>query len=829
MATCTHLSAARLSPPTLASLVYKEECTLCFDNQDLPQGIEVCLTCFNGGCLDNDRQHAMMHYKKTQHPIVMNIRRVQKPRRDADSPPPTKITKLAIQAENEEDKYEYITKAKCYSCGGAEIDRMQGNLPLVMDSVLAALSAKKQSEIKAWEEEITSCTHTENLEQGPKKEMESQALAHCSRCELKENMWLCLTCGNLGCGRKQYGGLNGNGHALDHFQQSNHPVAVKLGTITPEGTGDVFCYRCGEERSNPHLAKHLANFGINIATQQKTEKNLTELNLEQNLKFDFSMTTEDGKQFVPLFGPGYTGLRNLGNSCYMASVLQVVFSLPSFQERYTDPMKSHIQTCRDPPARCFFCQMAKMADGLLSGRYAFPVENNPDSMLTTPDESKPQEEQQQPLSGQDGIAPTMFKALVGKDHPDFSTMRQQDAQEFLQYLVRIVEQKERSAGSGSNASDPSKTFEFVMEERLQCVTCHRVRYKTQPDAQVNLWMPLRKKAVEKNEEEPKADGEQKDGKDKAPKDEDIYEPVTFEECLEKYFGEGTSEYQCPHCKKATTITKSVRFHTYPDNLVFVMKRFVLGDNYVMKKLNLPVKVPFKIELDHYRGTGQREGEELLPEDAEASSGPSLDQTSIDQLLAMGFPEVRVKKALIATGNNGAEVAMTWLFEHMDDPDIDVPMDTAPSPAASSGPSEAEISMLMDMGFTAPQAKRALKETGGNMERAVDWLFSHAGDMMDEDEGDSSSSSQPAAPPTDTRPARYLLHALINHKGTSTACGHYVAYIRKEYDPTAAENENGQGQGDQWVLFNDNKVAQVPGGKAIEEAAAGAYLYFYKRV
>ena len=33
---------------------------------------------------------------------------------------------------------------------------------------------------------------------------------------------------------------------------------------------------------------------------------------------------------------------------------------------------------------------------------------------------------------------------------------------------------------------------------------------------------------------------------------------------------------------------------------------------------------------------------------------------------MGFPEIRCKKALIATGNNGAETAMNWLFEHMDD-------------------------------------------------------------------------------------------------------------------------------------------------------------------
>jgi len=34
---------------------------------------------------------------------------------------------------------------------------------------------------------------------------------------------------------------------------------------------------------------------------------------------------------------------------------------------------------------------------------------------------------------------------------------------------------------------------------------------------------------------------------------------------------------------------------------------------------------------------------------------------------MGFPEIRCKKALINTGNHGADVAMNWLFEHMEDP------------------------------------------------------------------------------------------------------------------------------------------------------------------
>lgn len=40
--------------------------------------------------------------------------------------------------------------------------------------------------------------------------------------------------------------------------------------------------------------------------------------MEQNLSFDFAMTGEDGKELEPMFGPGLTGLRNLGNRCVHA-------------------------------------------------------------------------------------------------------------------------------------------------------------------------------------------------------------------------------------------------------------------------------------------------------------------------------------------------------------------------------------------------------------------------------------------------------------------------------------------------------------------------------
>lgn len=35
-----------------------------------------------------------------------------------------------------------------------------------------------------------------------------------------------------------------------------------------------------------------------------------------------------------VYGSGFTGMQNLGNSCYMASVMQTLFMIPEFQTRF---------------------------------------------------------------------------------------------------------------------------------------------------------------------------------------------------------------------------------------------------------------------------------------------------------------------------------------------------------------------------------------------------------------------------------------------------------------------------------------------------------------
>lgn len=570
-------------------------------------------------------------------------------------------------------------------------------------------------------------------------------------CDLKQNLWLCLQCGNLGCGRAQFQGLGGNSHGLAHTDLTSHAVAVKLGSITPEGTADVYCYACNDERIDTELGGHLAHWGINIAEREKTEKSLTEMQIEQNLRWDFSMLTEDGKELQPLFGNGFTGLKNLGNSCYLASILQCLFSIPTFQNRYYHPNQP--PPTLQAPAEDLETQLRKLADGLLSGRYSHP---DTDVIAS---EYSPE------IPKQKGLAPAMLKHLIGRGHEEFSTMRQQDAFELLLHLLKIITRSSHAPP----LHDPVQSFRFVMEQRLQCLSCKKVRYRKDEQDNISIPVPVKRK-------NPVASETADSGK---PKDE--FESVTLKECLDTFTGTEMVELTCSSCGSKDGFMKRSLFKTFPTTLAVNARRFELV-NWVPTKLDVPVVVgdqPF--DLDAYKSPGLQDNEELLPEDSSTSGAPAFapNEAALGQLEGMGFPRVRCEKALHVTGNTDSETAMNWLFTHMEDPDIDAPLDlggASGSSGTAAGVDSESVETMAAMGIGAPQARKALKQTNGNIERAVEWVFSHPDDQGDFGE-DASPTDAPVVAEGEKAmagnaelPARFRLQSIVCHKGASIHAG-----------------------------------------------------------
>ena len=154
---------------------------------------------------------------------------------------------------------------------------------------------------------------------------------------------------------------------------------------------------------------------------------------------------------------------------------------------------------------------------------------------------------------------------------------------------------------------------------------------------------------------------------------------------------------------------------------------------------------------------------------------------------------------------------------MDDADVDDPLPTTNAPVAAV--SEQSVNDIVNMGFTPAVARKALLETGGSFERAIDWALNHPHDNG-EDASGASSSMPPLSiaqlPGHSGIPASYRLRAFISHKGPSVHTGHYVAHIHQK--------DAG------WVLFNDEKVVKADhGAQGADKLAPLAYVYLFERL
>eukprot|EP01090_Pellita_catalonica_P015434 TRINITY_DN4192_c0_g1_i4.p1 TRINITY_DN4192_c0_g1~~TRINITY_DN4192_c0_g1_i4.p1 ORF type:complete len:243 (+),score=46.27 TRINITY_DN4192_c0_g1_i4:49-777(+) len=235
--------------------------------------------------------------------------------------------------------------------------------------------------------------------------------------------------------------------------------------------------------------------------------------------------------------------------------------------------------------------------------------------------------------------------------------------------------------------------------------------------------------------------------------------------------------------------------------VIAMKKFVIADGWVPKKLDVFIDAPAELDVGFLKATGKQDNEEELPQ--EEAPAVEFDQTAITQLTGMGFSVDRAKRALFNTGNAGADAAMNWIFAHMDDPGIDDPF-VPPKPDANKGGAalnENSVAMLTGMGFSRAQAARALKATDGDVARATNWIFSHADDM------DTDDGAAPA-PKVHDGGSKYKLIGFVSHIGGSTQSGHYVCHLLKD---------------GKWVLFNDRKVLE-----SANPPTKMGYLYFYQR-
>jgi len=328
------VEAGEVKVPTTNDKVYKDECMFSFGNARDDHGVYVNLKtfqCFAPDFLELDRsrsggQHLYLHVKwdrvlkdefkdaadgdgdAAMEPAAAAAAEPAATDADADAGAAAgaggdagagKVTKLAIGVEGgfqvEADKYRWDKKFAVVVAPELEVripfpnDAFPEVLATAVTDIVARTDAKQEAAALVWSEgEPPVSKYADDLVQLP---TEGRTIPPSGwKCEMSgdtENLWLNLSTGYIGGGRKYFDGTGGSGGAMKHFEDTGkkYPLVVKLGTITARGA-DVYSYAPDEDKAvkDPHLVKHLKHWGIDAMSMKKTAMTVDEMSIQANLE-----------------------------------------------------------------------------------------------------------------------------------------------------------------------------------------------------------------------------------------------------------------------------------------------------------------------------------------------------------------------------------------------------------------------------------------------------------------------------------------------------------------------------------------------------------------
>ncbi|KAL1251892.1 hypothetical protein QQF64_019688 [Cirrhinus molitorella] len=228
--------------------------------------------------------------------------------------------------------------------------------------------------------------------------------------------------------------------------------------------------------------------------------------------------------------PGVTGLRNLGNTCYMNSILQVLSHLQKFRECFLtlDLCETEELLAKTNHSQGALTALGRMGRASGGGAATFSKQNVPPSLssaeLVQPKEPRSSARQQMSLchelhtlfrvmwSGRWSlVSPFAMLHSVWNLIPAFRGYDQQDAQEFLCELLDKVQQELESDGPRKHFLIPitqrklskqvlkvlNTIFHGQLLSQVTCLSCKRKSNTVEPFWDLSLEFPERYHRMEK--------------------------------------------------------------------------------------------------------------------------------------------------------------------------------------------------------------------------------------------------------------------------------------------------------------------------------------------
>uniref|UniRef100_A0A8C9HAI1 Ubiquitinyl hydrolase 1 n=1 Tax=Piliocolobus tephrosceles TaxID=591936 RepID=A0A8C9HAI1_9PRIM len=439
--------------PTKDDVIYLEECSITGYKNIFEEGVFIDLLsfeCFSMKCLKYNYNRMSEKDGNKRHRFYLNIKKKKKV---LDKIEQSEITNLNLNSEGgfkESKVYKYEYNYAIYDFETnifIPLEKVDENVKRICTSIINHKNEiKKKEELSKWVNEIKESKYAKNLKQLDNIKIKNENL-ECAICKAKTNLWLNLSDGYIGCGRKiyNYGGgclNNEEGAALKHYYESGkkYPLVVKLGTITKDGEADVFSYAEDENDSviDPYINIHLEKLGINILNLKKTEITTLEKEINENKNINFSSILD--KNIEPVCEQGKIGFINLGNSCYMNCALQVLLSIKEISYKYINNIPNFLLTLNSDTNKTYndlFLQYAKLCYMLFKKDYInkkkefikkYKQECFNKNIITNYDSDIDDE-------NCISINPFMFRNCINTKSYIFNNFSQQDIYEYLSFLI----------------------------------------------------------------------------------------------------------------------------------------------------------------------------------------------------------------------------------------------------------------------------------------------------------------------------------------------------------------------------------------------------------